>query len=171
MSIIDKNSLTKAQKYWLNDAKNLVTSLAKFYGDIILDKISQEFASANSLEKKLLDTDNALVRQITLSNSANTLIFARTIIPKNTYDFFTQELDMLGTKPIGDNLLFDKSKFYRDKFIIRKLSAKEFYHETKRQTDKDIFSRSSIFEYRESKKLKFLITEYFLILPEQHNAK
>ncbi|AIT09330.1 chorismate--pyruvate lyase [Candidatus Francisella endociliophora] len=170
MTIINKDSLTKIEKYWLNDAKNLVTSLSKHYGEIALEKISQEFAKLNSLEKKLLNIDTALVRQITLSNSDKTFVFARTIVPNDTYDFFTQELDDLGTKPIGDNLLFDKSKFQRGEFIISQLSSEDFYNETGKIIDKDIFSRSSVFEYKHDNQLKFLITEYFLILPEQCDA-
>lgn len=38
MNVINKENLTKQQRYWLNDAKNLVTSLSKFYGEITLDK-------------------------------------------------------------------------------------------------------------------------------------
>lgn len=171
MSIIDKDNLDKSKRYWLNDAKNLVTSLSKFHGDIKLDIVSQDFTNLTPLEAKLLDTKEALVRQITLSNSNKTFVFARTIVPRNTYNYFTQELDHLGTKPIGDNLLFDKSKFNRDEFIIRQLSAKAFYEETGKNEQQDVFSRSSIFEYKNDKKLKFLITEYFLILPEQYDAK
>ncbi|QIW09505.1 chorismate lyase [Francisella sp. LA112445] len=170
MSIIDKDSLDKAKRYWLNDAKNLVTSLSKFHGDIRLDIVSQDFTNLTPLEEKLLDSKEALVRQITLSNNDKTFVFARTIVPKNTYNYFTQELDGLGTKPIGDNLLFDKSKFYRDEFIIRQLSAQNFQQETGRNQLHEIFSRSSIFEYKNDKKLKFLITEYFLILPEQYDV-
>ncbi|WP_150466722.1 chorismate--pyruvate lyase family protein [Francisella sp. SYW-9] len=170
MSIIDKDRLDKAKRYWLNDAKNLVTSLSKFHGDIKLDIISQDFTKLTHLEAKLLDTKEALVRQITLSNNNETFVFARTIVPQNTYNFFTQELDGLGTKPIGDNLLFDKSKFYRDEFIIRQLSTQDFHQETGRNQQHEIFSRSSIFEYKNDKKLKFLITEYFLILPGQYDV-
>lgn len=111
MSIIDKDSLDKAKRYWLNDAKNLVTSLSKFHGDIRLDIVSQDFTNLTPLEEKLLDSKEALVRQITLSNNDKTFVFARTIVPKNTYNYFTQELDGLGTKPIGDNLLLINQNF------------------------------------------------------------
>ncbi|ABU60854.1 chorismate lyase [Francisella tularensis] len=168
MNVINKENLTKQQRYWLNDAKNLVTSLSKFYGKITIDKISQQFTNINSLEQSLLATQTALVRQITLSSINQTLVFARTIIPDSTYKHFTQELDNLGTKPIGDNLLFDKAKFARDEFIIRELTVKDFYNETNRDITDKIFSRSSIFEYKDNSELKFLITEYFLVLPEQY---
>ncbi|MED7787724.1 chorismate lyase [Francisella sp. 19X1-34] len=170
MNIINKNSLDKVKRYWLNDAKNLVTSLSKFHGAITLDKISQKITNITPLESSLLDVNDALVRQISLSNKDKTFVFARTIVPKDTYNHFTQELDSLGTKPIGDNLLFDKSKFDRDEFIIRQLSAEDFHQETGRNQQHKIFSRSSIFEYKNDKKLKFLITEYFLILPEQYDG-
>lgn len=155
MNVINKENLTKQQRYWLNDAKNLVTSLSKFYGEITLDKISQQFTNINSLEQSLLATQTALVRQITLSSINQTLVFARTIIPDSTYKHFTQELDNLGTKPIGDNLLFDKAKFARDEFIIRELTVKDFYNETNRDITDKIFSRSSIFEYKDNSELKF----------------
>ncbi|APC92142.1 MULTISPECIES: chorismate--pyruvate lyase family protein [Francisella] len=168
MNVINKDNLSKQQRYWLNDAKNLVTSLSKFYGEIKLDKISQQLTDVNALEQSLLAIQSALVRQITLSSINQTLVFARTIIPDNTYEYFTQELDKLGTKPIGDNLLFDKAKFARDEFIIRELTVEDFYNETGRNIAKEIFSRSSIFEYKVNPKLKFLITEYFIILPEHY---
>ena len=168
MNIINKDNLTKQQRYWLNDAKNLVTSLSTFYGEIKLDKISQQFTNVNAFEQSLLAIQSALVRQITISSINQSLVFARTIIPDNTYKYFTQELDNLGTKPIGDNLLFDKAKFARYEFIIRELTAEDFYNETDRNITEKIFSRSSIFEYKDNPKLKFLITEYFLVLPEQY---
>ena len=170
MKIIDKTRLDKHQKFWLNDAKNLVTSLSKFYGDITLDKISQKFDEITAFESNLLNTTNSLVRQISLSNSENKFVYARTIVPENTYQHFIQELKDLGTKPIGDNLLFDKSKFAREEFIIRKLSYIEFQAETNQQTPTDIYSRSSVFEYKNNANLKLLITEYFLILPEQYDV-
>ncbi|MDE4978352.1 chorismate lyase, partial [Francisella tularensis subsp. holarctica] len=74
----------------------------------------------------------ALVTQMTLSSIKQPLDFARTIIPDSTYKHFTQELDNLGTKPLGDNLLFDKAKFARDEFIIRELTVNDFYNETNR---------------------------------------
>lgn len=171
MNIINKQNLSKVERYWLNDAKNLVTSLSKGYSEIILDKISQSFTNVNQLEASLLAIKTALVRQITLSSINETLVFARTIIPRDTYDFFSQEVDNLGTKPIGDNLLFEKSKFTRDEFIIRKLSSNDFYQEANRHIQQEIFSRSSIFTYKDNQKLKFLITEYFLVLPEFCNAE
>ncbi|AFJ42913.1 chorismate--pyruvate lyase family protein [Francisella orientalis] len=171
MNIINKQNLSKVERYWLNDAKTLVTSLSKGYGEIILDKISQSFTNVNQLEASLLAIKTALVRQITLSSINETLVFARTIIPCDTYDFFSQEVDNLGTKPIGDNLLFKKSKFTRDEFIIRKLSSNDFYQEANRHIQQEIFSRSSIFTYKDNQKLKFLITEYFLVLPEFYNAE
>lgn len=169
MKIIDKTILDKPQSFWLNDAKNLVTSLSKFYGTITLNKISQKFDDLTSFETGLLSVTNALVRQISLSNDKAMYVYARTVVPENTYKYFTQELESLGTKPIGDNLLFDKSKFDRDEFIIRKLSTLEFQRETNQVAKSDIFSRSSIFKYRENADLKLLITEYFLTLPEQYD--
>ncbi|QLE79103.1 chorismate lyase [Francisella sp. Scap27] len=168
MKIIDKTVLDKPQRFWLNDAKNLVTSLTKFYGAITLDKMSQKFDELTSFETELLKITNALVRRISLSSDKDMYVCARTIVPENTYDHFMSELESLGTKPIGDNLLFDKAKFDRDEFIIRKLSAIEFKNETNQQISSDIFSRSSVFEYKNNPKLKLLITEYFLILPQQY---
>ncbi|MDE4994732.1 chorismate lyase, partial [Francisella tularensis subsp. holarctica] len=77
----NKENLTKQQRFWLNDAKNLGTSLSKFYGKITIDKISKQFTNINSLEQSLLATQTALVIQITLSSINQTLVFARTIIP------------------------------------------------------------------------------------------
>ncbi|MDE4970044.1 chorismate lyase, partial [Francisella tularensis subsp. holarctica] len=54
------------------------------------------------------------------------------------------------TKPIGDNLLFDKAKFAREEIIIRELTVKDFYNETNRDINDKIFSRSSIFEYKDN---------------------
>ena len=85
MKIIDKTTLDKHQKFWLDEAKNLVTSLSKFYGNITLDKISQKFDDITDFEANLLNTTNSLVRQISLSNSENKFVYARTIVTKNTY--------------------------------------------------------------------------------------
>ncbi len=162
--------LDDIKRYWLNDAKNLVTSLSKVYGNITLTKLAQQFEAPNIFEKSLLNNNDTLIRKITLSNLHAKLIYARTAIPKNTYDYFRAELDNLGTKPIGDNLLFDKERFDRDEFIIRKLSNIEFETETNQQASSDIYSRSSVFTFKDNSSLKLLITEYFLIIPEVANA-
>jgi 4-hydroxybenzoate polyprenyltransferase len=166
---IDKNSLSDKECFWLNDVTNLVTSLFHHYGAITLDKLSQDFADTTIFEKELLGADNALIREITLSGKSTNLIYARTAILKETYDHFTTQLDTLNDKPIGDNLLFDKSKFIRDDFIIRKIPTSVFLDEIQSPIDykgEFIYSRSSVFTYKESTGLKFLITEYFLVLPE-----
>lgn len=175
---INLENFDSTKKYWLNDAKNLVTALSKVYGNINLTKLSQQFETPTSFEKKLLDKNEILIRKITLSSTNETLVFARTAIPQNTYDFFIKELNDLGTKPIGDNLLFDKKRFSRDDFIIRKLSKNSFEEEAcidfkalENFNVDIIYSRSSIFTFKENSKLKMLITEYFLVMPETDNAK
>ena len=173
--ITNLNKLNSIKKYWLNDAKNLVTALSKVYTDINLTKLSQKFERPTTFEKKLLEYNETLIRKITLSNSNETLVFAKTVIPQNTYDFFTVELDNLGTKPIGDNLLFDKDRFNRDNFILRKLPSDVFIEEIAIDfnffnDNKNIYSRSSIFSFKKDLSLKMLITEYFLTIPELTNA-
>ena len=168
--ITNLSELNSTKKYWLNDAKNLVTALSKVYGDIALAKLSQQFEAPTSFEKGLLSNSETIVRKITLSSSDETLVFARTAIPQNTYNFFTAELNNLGTKPIGDNLLFDKDRFSRDDFIIRKLPSDVFVKEAAIDTNlfdgnkiENIYSRSSVFSFKKDSSLKMLITEYFLI--------
>ncbi len=175
---INNNTLNDREHFWLNEATNLVTSLFHHYGPINLDILSQDFADTTIFEKELLDTDNALIREITLSGKSTNLIYARTAILKETYEHFTTQLDNLNDKPIGDNLLFDKTKFIRDDFTIRKIPTSVFLNEVQSSIDynsKYIYSRTSVFTYKESTSLKFLITEYFLILPEnihmQPNSK
>ena len=173
--ITNLDKLDSTKKYWLNDAKNLVTALSKVYGDIALAKLSQQFEAPTSFEKKLISDNGTLIRKITLSSSNETLVFARTAIPQNTYDFFTAELNDLGTKPIGDNLLFDKDRFSRDDFIIRELSRDAFEKEaaidsTFFDDNENIYSRSSIFSFKKDSLLKMLITEYFIVIPEVTNA-
>jgi len=171
--ITNLSKLNNIQRYWLNDAKNLVTSLSKVYGNITLTKLSQQFEASTSFERKLLCDNKTLIRKITLSKSDESLVFARTVIPQNTYDFFTSELNKLGTKPIGDNLLFNNKKFKRDDFIIRKLPRDIFKKESSIDSNlfdnnevENIYSRSSVFTFKEKPYLKILITEYFLIIPE-----
>jgi len=175
--ITNLRELDSTKKYWLNDAKNLVTALSKAYGEIALTKLSQQFEAPTSFEKDLLSNNDTIVRKITLSSSDETLVFARTAIPKNTYDYFTAELNNLGTKPIGDNLLFDKDRFSRDDFIIRKLPSDVFVTEAAINFNffdnnqiENTYSRSSVFSFKKDSSLKMLITEYFLIMPELTNA-
>ncbi|QIV95726.1 chorismate lyase [Allofrancisella inopinata] len=167
---VDVDRLSNSKLYWLNDVNNLVAGLTQFYGKIQLDKKSQQILQANKFEKDLLKVDSALVRQITLSNNNKIIVFARTIIPTPTYSLFTEELNSLGNKPIGDTLLY-KNDFQRSKFIIRELPTQVFKNETGLISNQNIYSRSSIFSYIPSKHLKILITEYFLFLPELTNVK
>ena len=161
--IINLETLDYSKKYWLNEAKNLVTSLLKVYGKINLAKLSQQFEAPTFFEKKLLGDNKTLIRKITLSSSNETLVFARTVIPQNTYNLFLAELNELGTKPIGDNLLFDKKRFSRSDFIIRKLSRDIFEKEASVDSKfldenklNNIYSRSSIFNFKQDITMQML---------------
>ena len=173
-SLLQLKSLDKNYKYWLNDAKQLVNSLKNVYKQIDLIKYLQIEEKLNIFEKYILNLNNdkAKVREISLNHNDNIIVFARTIIPNNTYEIFEQEFKNLGTNPIGENFLFKNKDITRNKFIIRSQNQQQFEKEiiTKLNIDsKKIYSRSSIFYYKE--KYKLLITEYFVNIEKLINDK
>ncbi|MFC4893115.1 chorismate--pyruvate lyase family protein [Pseudofrancisella aestuarii] len=153
----------KNYAFWLRDAKHLTIALKKYYSEITLTKYSQELEDLNSFERNLLNKDNSIVRKISLNSDEKELVYARTIVPVDTYIFFKERFESLGENPIGESFLYNNDNFLRSDFIVRKLSNKEFQQETSRSVTNDyIFSRSSIFSLKEQNNLKVLITEYFL---------
>lgn len=153
----------KDYAFWLRDAKHLTVALKKYYSEIILTKHSQRLEDLNTFEHDLLNKNNSMVRKISLSSDEKELVYARTIVPIDTYDFFKEKFESLGENPIGESFLYNNDNFSRSDFIVRKLSNKEFNNETTRSVINDyVFSRSSIFSLKEKSSLKVLITEYFL---------
>ena len=149
--------------FWLKNAYHLTIELKEYYPDLFLQKHSQKRESISSFEKNILNSEDAFVRQISLCTKPEELVFARTVIPVKTYQYFNKELEELGEKPIGENFLYNNLDFTRSDFIIRQLDEKSFYTETTKTTDKNIYSRSSIFTYKNTS-MKILITEYFMNL-------
>ncbi len=149
--------------YWLKDVNQLTTALRKCCGKISLTKHSQKLDDVYEFESSLLGVDSSYVRQISLYQGNKELIFARTVITPDTYEYFRDILENLGDKPIGDDFLYINSDFHRSDFIIRKLN--DFRKETSREQkqNSNVYSRTSVFTYKDTI-MKIMITEYFLDL-------
>ena len=160
--VVDKLD-NDSYKYWLKDANELTTALRKCCGKISLIKHSQKLDDVYAFESSLLGVDSSYVRQISLYHDDKELIFARTVITLETYEYFYDILENLGDKPIGDNFLYINDDFHRDEFIVRRLE--NFQAETARKqiSDNNVYSRTSVFTYKDTQ-MKILITEYFLDL-------
>jgi len=156
--------------FWLKNAHHLTVELKRYYPDLFLQKHSQKLEKISLFEKDTLNSDDAFVRQISLCTKSQELVFARTVIPVKTYQYFNSELEALGEKPIGEKFLYNNVDFTRSGFVIRQLDQKSFYNETSKKVDDDIYSRSSIFTYKNTP-MKILITEYFIDLKNLMEVK
>ena len=129
---------------WLLDNQSLTSKLRKKYSDFCVNIISQEENRPYECELNLLDNNKIqtfIVREVELIGYGQPVVFARSVIPKNTD---TNNILAIGSKPLGEIL-------FNDPTIARGLLEVGSYN--------DIWARRSTFTVAET---KLLVSEIFL---------
>ena len=136
----------------------------KFRGRFHIDLINESWVIPMSYEKKVLslrDNEIAFVRESYLNCNNKKLVYARTVIPKQTLKKKNQNLTRLGQKPLGE-ILFSSDKIYRDNIKYAKIPLSNELHNSAKgncNISSGLYSRQSIF-YIKNKPL--LVFEVFL---------
>ena len=117
------------QNKWLTRIRVRNTTLARllFHNGSLTRYIETECKSALEVELKSeswqqpmpeeadklnMSTDEqAFVRESWLKSNSQYLIYARSIVPRHTYDQFSTKLNELGTRPLGELLFADASSY------------------------------------------------------------
>ena len=128
--------------FWIRDDQSLTQKLKKRYQDFRVEVHRQEELEIYKHEINQLGNEkNFIVREVSLYGDNQPVVFARSVIPKNTK---TDSIMKIGSKPLGE-ILFTDSNILREPIEIT------FHH--------DIWGRRSVFVMNNS---RILVSEFFL---------
>ena len=133
-------------------------------GRFHIDLINESWGEAMSDEKNLLSLRNneiTFIRESYLKCNSKKLVYARTIIPRQTLKEQNQTLTRLGQRPLGE-ILFKNNNVYRKSMKYAKIPLSNKLHKkaiNHTAISSEIYGRQSIF-YIKSKPL--LVIEIFL---------
>ncbi len=151
----------------LTEAGSLTQHLRHYCnGEINLSLSGQSWKRPIREESRLLDInidEYALVREIQLNCNDTPWVYARSVIPANTYRKRQFQFSRLGRQPLANLLFFDR-EIFRSELKIAKINAHNmFYHSpTIHESIADeqlLWSRRSVFHISN---LPLLVTEVFL---------
>lgn len=109
----------------------------------------------------LAENEITFVRESWLKCDNKRLVYARTVIPRATFEKESQELLQLGNKPLG-NILFNDNTTYRTNMRYAKIPVDWSLHQQATADSKiisDLWGRQSLFYINNN---PLLITEVFL---------
>jgi len=128
--------------FWIRDDQSLTQKLRRRYQDFRVEVHKQEELEIFNHEINQLGNEkNFIVREVSLYGDNRPVVFARSVIPKNTK---TDSIMKIGSKPLGE-ILFTDSNILREPIEIT------FHH--------DIWGRRSVFVMNNS---RILVSEFFL---------
>ena len=136
------DDVPKEVLFWIRDDQSLTQKLKKKYQDFRVEVHKQEELEIYNHEINLLgNEENFIVREVSLYGDNQPVVFARSVIPKNTK---TDSIMKIGNKPLGEILFTDPN-------ILREPIEITFHN--------DIWGRRSVFVMNNS---RILVSEFFL---------
>ena len=138
-----------------------------------IDLINESWCEAMPEELNLLSLRNheiTFVRESYLNCNNEKLVYARTVIPRQTLKKDNQKLMRLGQKPLGE-ILFKNNNIYRKEIRYAKIPIQNrLYKKAIKDNNgpKKIYGRQSIFYI---KNRPILVIEVFLPAIIKHNKK
>jgi len=128
--------------FWIRDDRSLTQKLKKRYQDFRVVVHKQEELEIYKHEiNQLGNEENFIVREVSLYGDDQPVVFARSVIPKNTK---TESIMKIGNKPLGE-ILFTDPNISREPIEIT--------------FQNDIWGRRSVFVMNNS---RILVSEFFL---------
>jgi len=128
--------------FWIRDDQSLTQKLKKKYYDFRVEVYRQDELEIYKHEiNQLGNEEKFIVREVFLYGDNQPVVFARSVIPKNTK---TDSIMKIGNKPLGE-ILFTNPNTLREPIEIT-------FHN-------DVWGRRSIFILNNS---RILISEFFL---------
>jgi len=115
---------------WLVMPKNLTETIKETGVQFSLDLLSESFDKPyddenNAFHKYPIDTSSSFVRKVFLKGDNEPMIFARVIVPEQTYINYKSEFVTLGSKAIGNALLHHDKQVIRGDFEYKLLSSSD----------------------------------------------
>lgn len=128
--------------FWIKDDQSLTQKLKKRYPDFRVEVHRQEESVIYNHEINPLGNEkNFIIREVSLYGDNQPVVFARSVIPKNTE---TDSIMKIGNKPLGEILFTDPN-------ILREPIEITFQN--------NIWGRRSVFVMNNS---RILVSEFFL---------
>ena len=157
--------LAQALQSWLIDTGSLTARLQLRYKHFAVQPVAVKYAKPIQDESALLclpTLKTALIREVLLMGNHQPVVFAHSVLPRNSLRGSWNSLGRLGNKPLGATL-FANPKVKRTPLSYKKLSPhhKIFQHATAHLTIKPthLWARRSIFSLNCA---RILVTEIFL---------
>ena len=157
--------LAQALQNWLIDTGSLTARLKLRYKHFAVQHVALKYAKPIQDESALLwlpTLKTALIREVLLMGNHQPVVFAHSVLPRNSLRGSWKRLGRLGNKPLGVTL-FANPKVKRTPLTYKKLSPhhKLFQHATAHLTIKPthLWARRSIFSLNCA---RILVTEIFL---------
>ena len=164
-----QDGIKKNMHQWLIKPNNLTETIKKTGSIFSLDLISQSFDNPypdeiSAFHDYSVDASYSLVRKVFLEGDNHRMIFARVIIPEQTYLNYHSELSNLGCVAIGNAFLYKNEQIVRKDFEYSVIEYKDkIFQELKElnevNDDDELWARRSIFVLPKG---CLLISEVFL---------
>jgi|APSaa5957512535_1039671.scaffolds.fasta_scaffold50188_2 chorismate lyase len=158
-------TISEPMAVWLSKTNKLTQSLDHIVKHWNLDLLHHEALIPTLDEKILLGcADDCFGRVILHKDDEKPLVLGRVIIPQETYDRFSVELNAIGASSIGEKFLFRKKHVLRSPFKYALLSVRsgrisEWVSEGSLALD-FVYARTSVFTLEG--KYSLLVSEFFL---------
>lgn len=150
---------------WLIDDGSLTLRLQQCYANFSVQPLVVEYAKPFFDETsilKLAPRNSALIREVLLVGNGSTVVFAHSVLPRQSLRGQWLGLSRLGNRPLGA-MLFANSQVKRTPLSYKKLSRQHLLYQraTKGLMDKPayLWARRSVFSLNCA---NILVTEVFL---------
>ena len=157
--------LSGVYRKWLIDNGSLTARLKARYKDFAVQPVLLKNAKAFTDESALLGlkaNQHALIREVLLMGNNNAVVFAHSVLPRESLRGAWNGLGKLGNKPLGATL-FANPKVKRTPLEYKKLSAcspiSMRVAKHLKTSPQALWARSSVFQLNCA---KILVTEVFL---------
>ncbi|MGE3318671.1 MAG: chorismate lyase [Candidatus Berkiella sp.] len=155
---------TKSLELWLTKPSILSQALKCHCQHLSVEVLSQDFSAVDSTEQKLVeDGKDPFVRRVFLLGDNEPWTYGRVVIAPSTYDVHFSKFISLGSKLLGETLLYNNPDTTRSRFEYAAFSADTpLYQEIQQHlqlTLPTLWGRRSYFYLKEA---PLLVTEVFL---------
>lgn len=155
---------------WLTKPQRLSLALKKSCSAVSLQVLSERFDLFPYLDETPIfkhiscEATEYYVREVFLLCDLKPVVFAKTIMPLDTYQYYKTRLKNLGNQFIGESLLYCTPNVIRQPFEFSKLNEmhpliKQLSSWIPKTADQELWARRSLFYING---LPMLITEVFL---------
>lgn len=182
ISNVDEDYISPSVREWIKKPFILSQALKRVCENFsvkISDQSVKPLYSEEIAALKCYGFESGYVRETYLGDPSNPLVYARVSMPESTYNAYKEQLDALGTKPIGETLLYNDPSFTRSEFEVKQLSENDellfdalVHHEFYRAAIAKDAERNELWARRSVFTLKghpLLVTEVFM--PDIPNYK